>query len=115
MLHTTIQNNHNPPDQLDLFALPTVVPTATPAISGLHWYAPDGNPALKTVDIGGGRIRTYPVKYVFEGVEWSGRGRMPWVIYCYQRDKHKGSREKAFAAIEAQMIKRGYQRVEVQS
>ncbi len=106
---------NQPLNQLDLFEPPTAAPIAPaptePTISGLHWYAPDGKPALKTVDIGGGRIRTYPIKYVFEGLEWSGRGRMPWVIDCYQSDKHKGNREKAFAAIEADMIKRGYRRV----
>jgi hypothetical protein len=104
-----------PLNQLDLFGLPTVSPVAPtpaePTINGLHWYTPDGKPAVKTVEWSGGRIRTFPIKYVFEGVEWSGRGRMPWVIDCYQHDKHKGNREKAFAAIEADMVKRGYQRV----
>ena len=100
-----------PLDQLNLFALPTVAPvTPEPTISGLYWYKPDGSP-LTVRSFIGNAFKDYPAKYVFQGVIWSGRGRMPYVIDCYQHDQHKGNREAAFAAIEADMLKRGYRRV----
>lgn len=100
-----------PLNQLDLFALPTVAPvTPVPTISGLHWYKPDGSPLIVRVPRGD-TFKDYPAKYEFQGVVWSGRGRMPWVIDCYQHDQHNRNREAAFAAIEADMLKRGYRRV----
>ena len=97
-----------PLNQLDLFALPTVAPVAPePTISGLHWYKPDGLPlTIRSIHTG----KLYPARYEYQGVVWSGRGRMPWVIDCYQHDQHKRNRDAAFAAIEADMLKRGYRR-----
>jgi hypothetical protein len=85
-----------PLDQLDLFALPTVTPvTPEPTISGLHWYKPDGSP-LTVRSFIGNAFKDYPAKYVID---------------CYQHDQHKGNREAAFSAIEADMLNRGYRRV----
>ncbi|UOG93178.1 MAG: hypothetical protein L3K52_05450 [Candidatus Thiothrix sulfatifontis] len=98
-----------PLDQLSLFALPIGAPvTPEPTISGLHWYKPDGSPLTISLKNGG----QLPARYEFQGVVWSRRGRMPWVIDCYQHDQHKRNREAAFAAIEADMLKRGYRRAE---
>lgn len=58
----------------------------------------------------GDTFNDYPARYEFRGVVWSGRGRLPWVIDCYLSE-HNNNRTRAFAAIEADMLKRGYLRV----
>lgn len=81
--------------QLDMFGL-----MQQTAVAGLHWYKPDGSPLLCPNGL--------PAKYEHQGVVWSGRGRMPWVIDCHWPKFRSIADGKA--DIEASMVKRGYRR-----
>ncbi|MEZ5454289.1 MAG: hypothetical protein R3E93_15920 [Thiothrix sp.] len=89
--------------QFELFAaMPEPAQKPVKPVIGLHWYKPDGSPLLCNNGL--------PAKYEFEGVLWSGRGRMPWVIDCHWPNFR--SIANGLADIEAGMEKRGYRRVQ---
>ncbi|MDD5392822.1 MAG: hypothetical protein PHE17_07360 [Thiothrix sp.] len=77
-------------------------------VPGLKWFTPSGFPFV--AEHGG---KCFPLRYDYEGVLWSGRGRMPaavdkWVEECKGWGK---TRAVALAEIEEVMLSRGYTRV----
>jgi hypothetical protein len=75
-----------------------------PAAIDCYWLTPEGLPFISA--------KGFKVRYVLAGVEWSGRGRMPYEIDTYVNEqRHFGrSKQEALLHIEQIMIGRGYRR-----
>ena len=89
-------------DQLDLFfSLPY---KETSAEKQVIWLKPNGEPLVVSDD----DKLSWPARYIYNGVMWTGHGPMPHIFNCYS--ELFNSREDCLAEIERLMLKSGYQR-----